>query len=322
MYQVTSNYMHCPMPSLPPSPTCLAPAVWDYIGYINKGTFGSIFKVVNVSTGMIAAMKMEFDQANLKLLVNEAHHILSINTTLRMDARASHLAKYIPHLLDRGCLSNGTFYVMPLFGPDLYDLKKMTPIKRFTNWTCYYILRESLLALLALNYCNIVHRDLKPANFVSNFSSDSINDRSLILIDFGLVSQDSSSSKPYHDHLEGKTVGTLCYSSVNSQKPNALPTFIDDLWSAFYISLENFSGTLPWYHISDKHQVNQMKENLNLYQLNVDGYHIPPILFEFFRLLHDKKEHKRIALHEKLIHLVGCEIKSAMLHESIPLDWE
>uniref|UniRef100_A0A183D4T9 Piwi domain-containing protein n=1 Tax=Gongylonema pulchrum TaxID=637853 RepID=A0A183D4T9_9BILA len=38
----------------------------------------------------------------------------------------------------------------------------------------------------------------------------------------------------------------------------------DDLWSVYYISVENMVGQLPWRYVNEKNDVAQMKENIDL----------------------------------------------------------
>lgn len=38
----------------------------------------------------------------------------------------------------------------------------------------------------------------------------------------------------------------------------------DDLWSVYYISVENMVGQLPWRYVNEKTEVEKMKENIDL----------------------------------------------------------
>lgn len=38
----------------------------------------------------------------------------------------------------------------------------------------------------------------------------------------------------------------------------------DDLWSVYYITVENMVGQLPWRYVNEKREVEKMKENIDL----------------------------------------------------------
>lgn len=38
----------------------------------------------------------------------------------------------------------------------------------------------------------------------------------------------------------------------------------DDLWSVYYISVENMVGQLPWRYVNEKKDVEKMKETIDL----------------------------------------------------------
>ncbi|KHJ92988.1 hypothetical protein OESDEN_07112 [Oesophagostomum dentatum] len=79
------------------------------------------------------------------------------------------------------------------------------------------------------------------------------------MIDFGMcryfINTDGSYKKrkpssPFH--------GTLRYASVNTHNKQDLCRW-DDLWSVYYIAIENMVGALPWRLLSDKTKIAEMK---------------------------------------------------------------
>uniref|UniRef100_A0AAF5D5V7 non-specific serine/threonine protein kinase n=2 Tax=Strongyloides stercoralis TaxID=6248 RepID=A0AAF5D5V7_STRER len=294
---------------------------WQVVDFINSGTFGKIFQVINSYTNIIGAMKIEYIGVEFALLINEVNHIIYIQNVLYNDYNYKYSLKYLPHIFDKGSYSNAfVFCVMELLGPDLLQLKNRQTSCQFTLWTSYWLLREMIRAIKGIHYCGFVHRDIKLANFCIRKGYN--EQRSLVLIDFGLISQDSSCFPNYYDNLKGKTVGTLCYCSSQSQLSKCKPTFVDDLWSIFYVSLENFTGTLPWKASNDKNLVYNMKMNLNLINLQNSGYHIPQVMHEIYALLLNPHEHIRLCLHDKIINLIDEELRILEFHETLLLDWE
>lgn len=60
----------------------------------------------------------------------------------------------------------------------------------------------------------------------------------------------------------------------------------DDLWSVYYISVENMVGQLPWRYINDKAEVEKMKENIDLLKQKYGTEaNPPPSLVVFHRHL-------------------------------------
>ncbi|CEF66244.1 Casein kinase I [Strongyloides ratti] len=294
---------------------------WQIVDFINSGTFGKIFHVINSYTNVVGAMKIEYVGVEFPLLTNEINHIIYIQNILINDYNFKNSLRYLPHIFDRGSYADGSvFCVMELLGPDLLQLKNQQTSCQFTLWTSYWLLREMIRAIRGVHYCGFVHRDIKLANFC--IRKECNEKRSLVLIDFGLISQDSSCFPNYFDNLKGKTVGTLCYSSCQSQLSKAKPTFVDDLWSIFYVSLENFTGTLPWKTSNDKNLVYNMKINLNLINLQNSGCHIPHVMHEIYCLLLNPLEHKRLYLHDKILSLIDEELRILEFHDTLLLDWE
>uniref|UniRef100_A0A0N4ZPP7 non-specific serine/threonine protein kinase n=1 Tax=Parastrongyloides trichosuri TaxID=131310 RepID=A0A0N4ZPP7_PARTI len=294
---------------------------WQVIDFINSGTFGKIFQVYNSYTNVIGAMKIEYIGVEFALLNNEINHIIHIQNLLINDYNFKSSLKYLPHIFDRGSYADGSiFCVMELLGPDLLQLKNRQMSCQFTLWTSYWLLREMIRAIKGIHYFGFVHRDIKLANLC--IRRGYAEKRSLVLIDFGLISQDSSCYPNYYDNLKGKTVGTLCYSSCQSQTSKSKPTFLDDLWSIFYVSLENFTGTLPWKHTNDKNLAYQMKMNLDLVNLQNAGLHIPQVMHEIHSLLLNPIEHHRIYIHDKILNLVDEELRLLEFQDSLSLDWE
>uniref|UniRef100_A0A0N5BPP8 non-specific serine/threonine protein kinase n=1 Tax=Strongyloides papillosus TaxID=174720 RepID=A0A0N5BPP8_STREA len=294
---------------------------WKVVDFINSGTFGKIFQVINSYTNITGAMKIEYIGVEFALLTNEIDHIIYIQNTLINDYNFKNSLRYLPHIFDRGSYADGSiFCVMELLGPDLLQLKNRQTSRQFTLWTSYWLLREMIRAISGIHYCGFVHRDIKLANLCIRKGHN--EQRSLVLIDFGLISQDSSCFHDYYDNLKGKTVGTLCYSSCQSQLSKSKPTFIDDLWSIFYVSLENFTGTLPWKNSNDKNLVYNMKMNLNLVNLQNSGFHVPHVMHEIFALLLNPNEHKRMYLHDKILNLIDEELQILEFNDYLLLDWE
>ncbi|VDO20535.1 unnamed protein product [Heligmosomoides polygyrus] len=128
-----------------------------------------------------------------------------------------------------------------------------SPTASFSMTTSLWIMERMLSALQFIHAHGWLHRDIKPANFCIGDQET----HKLYLIDFGMyfINTDGSykerkPSSPFH--------GTVRYASLNTHKRQDQCRW-DDLWSVYYIAIENMVGALPWRFISDKNKVAEMK---------------------------------------------------------------
>uniref|UniRef100_A0AC35UDN1 Protein kinase domain-containing protein n=1 Tax=Rhabditophanes sp. KR3021 TaxID=114890 RepID=A0AC35UDN1_9BILA len=279
---------------------------WTVLSFLNEGSFGKIYAVGEEGSSFVGAMKVELNGSHRKfpLLNNEIDHMILLKQLLASNPISQSLARYIPSVYCRGYLPDGSVYgIFELLNNDIQYFKNLQPHSQFSFWTSFWLLREMIRTSKAVHLFNFVHRDIKLNNYCLNGNPKLC--RSIVLVDFGLICQDSTANPNYTDNLKGKTVGSLCYSSAQSQCDPAKPSYLDDIWSIFYVSLDNFIGTLPWKSESNKSTVHFLKTNLNLDLVAKHHYQVPKILYDLFAILKNPLAISKAEIHDTMLHLIA-----------------
>ena len=199
---------------------------------IGKGSFGYVFKGLNIQDNSEVAIKVERKDVKSHLLEVESN-FLSI------------LKGYgIPEIKSYGY--SGKFYILveELLGDHLDEIRKGR------NLTIKDI---SMLAIQILDRIefvhskNIIHRDIKPENFLLGYNNSPI----IYIIDFGISRKYRSSRTGKHIKfsLTGKLFGTVRYVSFNASR-GVQQSRRDDLESIGYMLLYIMKGKLPWQGIN------------------------------------------------------------------------
>jgi serine/threonine protein kinase len=145
------------------------------MGKLGQGGFAKVFKVKRKSDGLICALKyMEpKNQKEYNMLVNEIG-LMQICTSYDgelclkvIDAYEFQQKLWVFVELMDDALTN---YVQNLY-------------KKYSENSCRYLLRKSLLAIQYLHARNIIHRDIKSDNILVNIAGD------VKLADFGYACQ-------------------------------------------------------------------------------------------------------------------------------------
>lgn len=92
----------------------------------------------------------------------------------------------------------------------------------------------------------MTYRDFKPANILVGMEEDS---NCIYLADFGLVTKCMNDSYllTNYQKVEGKfIIGTIVYSSLNSQLGSRGAYKLDDIESMMYVLIYLALGDLPW----------------------------------------------------------------------------
>lgn len=185
-------------------------------------------------------------------------------------------------LLDHGDLPGDVSYmIMSLLGPNVSNVRKMMPAKRFSLSTTirvglqviynnkevvvHYLvlivtLFQMLMAIEVLHNEGYISRDIKPSNFAIGTPTE--RRRMVHMIDFGIAFkyQDPDGSKIRRGDISWR--GTTRYCAIANHKKQ-YPSPRDDLESWFYSLIELLFGKLPWYYCT-KHQ---KSETLRLKQM-------------------------------------------------------
>jgi len=202
---------------------------YKLIRKIGKGSFGYVFKGVNLQDNSEVAIKAEKKSSIYHLLEAECN-FLSI------------LKGYgIPEVKSYGYSNNFYFLVEELLGKNLTEVRES--IKAFSLKDIVMIAIQSLERIEFIHSRYIIHRDIKPENFLLGYKNNSI----IYLIDFGMSRKYKSSRTGKHlkYSLTGKLFGTFRYLSYNASR-GVEQSRRDDLESVGYMLVNLRNGTLPW----------------------------------------------------------------------------
>ncbi|CAD6188169.1 unnamed protein product [Caenorhabditis auriculariae] len=220
------------------------------IFYVNRmisvGGFGQVFDAVEGCSGENVALKVESLSASIQLLASEAHCLRSLNRAHNPQEKSSFepFIRYFGY----GVVGNVRYMAMEKCGMNVRDLKKTTEFDRFSIGTSMWILYKMIDAMKTMHTLGWLHRDVKPANFCVGAHDG----RSLFVLDFGMSRcfvAPNGKIKPRKPHCSFH--GTLRYVSLNIHHRQDASTW-DDLWSVYYVAIENMVGQLPWRNIPDK----------------------------------------------------------------------
>lgn len=229
---------------------------------LSVGGFGQIFEAaVKGNLRERSVVKVEAQTAMFQLLFNECACLKSLNAAYNPDG----CPESTPFLRFHGygTIDGFRWLAMEKCGDNLSDLRKATPLNRFSAPTSLFILSTFIEALQMMHSIGWLHRDVKPANVCVGLHSP----RHLYLLDFGMsriyVEKDGT-LKPRR--VTAPFRGTLRYVSLNIHRRQDASRW-DDIWSAFYIATENMVGYLPWRRMGDTKKVEDTKINADLSQL-------------------------------------------------------
>ncbi len=216
---------------------------------IGKGSFGCVYKGINILDKSEVAIKFEKKICESHLLENESNYL-------------SILKGYgIPQIKSYGIYRNFYVLIEELLGYNLSEIKGK--IKSFTLKDIPMLALQIIDRIEFIHSKNIIHRDIKPENFMTGYKNPSV----IYIIDFGISKKYRSSRTGKHlkYELTGKLFGTARYVSYNGSRGVELSRR-DDLESIGYMLIYLYKGKLPWQGIRlrEKNAKSQYLEMLYL----------------------------------------------------------
>jgi len=234
---------------------------------IGSGSFGSIFKGINVRTNEKVAIKIENVSDELKLLKHESNIYRILSNIVG-----------VPKIKWYGKDESYYYMVIDLYGKslqDLIDIKNKLSFK-----TTLQIGINILNILMKIHEVGFIHRDIKPENFLLTLDKPT----KICLIDFGLSKLYVINNKHIDFKYKKKFLGTLNFASINSHK-FCEQSRRDDLESLSYMLLYFYFGELEWINKETNIIENFEIENINIKEkketLIKRIKNLPKVLLEF-----------------------------------------
>ena len=225
---------------------------------IGKGSFGSVFLGKNIQQNDFVAIKLESKNQTDTILERETYILYSLK------------GFGIPEVITYGQNIKYNILIQELLGKSI-DKIFFEKNRKFSMKDCCMIGIQILDRLEYIHSKYIIHRDIKADNFLIGLKNKGI----IYIIDFGLAKQYKSRKTGKHVKfvINKKWSGTSRFASANTLR-GVEPSRRDDLESFCYLLLYLMKGSLPWDHINEESEINEI---LIIYKMK--QYMTPEMLF-------------------------------------------
>ena len=199
---------------------------------IGSGSFGEIYKGVDITNNAEVAIKLE--------PVNSRHPQLLYETKIYKLMQG---APGIPNVHWYGWTGEYVAMVMDLLGPSLEDLFNLVK-KKFSVKTVLMMADQMIQRIEYFHSQSFLHRDVKPDNFLIGLGK---NQHLIYIIDYGLAKRYTNPITNEHiAYRDNKNLtGTARYASVNTHF-GIEQSRRDDLEGIGYVLMYFLRGSLPW----------------------------------------------------------------------------
>ena len=205
---------------------------------LGGGSFGQIYKGINLKTKEEVAIKIESKNIETPQLIHESKILKALND-----------GDGFPKVYLVTPLDDVLIMVMELLGENLQKLLMNSPHKKFTLKTTLMLAIQILSRIKTLHENNYIHRDIKPENFTIGLKKYK---NTIYMIDYGLTRKFCDSHKNHIPYKEGKHLtGTALYASIYTHK-GIEQSRRDDLESLGYMMIYFCKGELPWMNVKGK----------------------------------------------------------------------
>ena len=213
---------------------------------LGGGSFGQIYKGINIKTKEEVAIKIESKNIETPQLIHESKILKVLKDN-----------EGFPKVFLVTPLDDVLIMVMELLGDNLQKLIQNQPEKKFTLKTTLMLGIQILKRIKTLHENNFIHRDIKPENFTVGLKK---MNNIIYMIDYGLTRKYCDSHKTHIPYKEGKNLtGTALYASIYTHK-GIEQSRRDDLESLGYMLIYFCKGVLPWMDVKAKNKVGKYKK--------------------------------------------------------------
>lgn len=195
---------------------------------IGSGSFGVVYKGINIRSNELVAIKIESLTGKSRLLKNEAKICRHLTP-----------CKGISSVRYYGLDQENSYAVFDLLGVSLDTY--MERLKKFSLKTTCKLGMQMIQRIEYIHKKGILHRDIKPDNFLMGKEDTNL----LYIIDFGLSKNYVERGKHIKCKDKKKMTGTVRYASINIHD-GIEPSRRDDLISVGYMLIYFIKGSLPW----------------------------------------------------------------------------
>ena len=207
---------------------------------IGGGSFGQIYKGINLKTKEEVAIKIESKNIETPQLIHESKILKALNEN-----------DGFPKVYLVTPLDDVLIMVMELLGENLQKILINSPHKKFSLKTTLMLGIQILTRIKTLHENNFIHRDIKPENFTIGLKKYK---NTIYMIDYGLTRKYCDSHKNHIPYKEGKhLIGTALYASIYAHK-GIEQSRRDDLESLVYMMVYFCKGELPWMNVKGKNK--------------------------------------------------------------------
>ena len=224
---------------------------------IGSGSFGSVYKGLDISEQIHIAAKLEDIDTKKKRLEKESEIYTYIHGNIHTNC--------VPHMLWYGSNEEHNILILNRLG---YSLDKIIKLANYQISLKTLLLTIRCLKILqTLHNLDIIHRDIKPENFAVGYQKQKKN---VYIFDFGLSKILENENVNYKK--KNSLIGTMRYASVNAHEGIEL-SYRDDLESLIYMLIYLYNGELPWQCMDGdtktekSKNIMECKKNINMSQL-------------------------------------------------------
>ena len=276
---------------------------------LGGGSFGQIFKGINLKTKEEVAIKIESKNIETPQLLHESKILKILKDN-----------EGFPKVFLLTPLDDVLVMVMELLGDNLQKLIKNQPQQNFSLKTTLMLGIQILRRIKTLHENNFIHRDIKPENFTIGLKK---MNNTIYMIDYGLTRKYCDSHKKHIPYKDKKNLtGTALYASIYTHK-GIEQSRRDDLESLGYMMVYFCKGELPWMNVQAKNKAGKYKK---IMEKKIEMK--PEILcaglpdefkeyFKYVRELQFTEEPK----YEFLLGLLGNAMKKNNIKNDFKFDW-